>query len=455
MVRNSSIPQLEGGLPFLGHAFQFWRNPVRLLQRGRDRFGDLFSFRLVGKQVYMMSGPKANEAFLRASDDQLSPRDAYRFTVPIFGKGIAYDAEPHVMDEQLGFVFPALRDERLQAYAAFMKDEAERYTANWADEGEIDLLAMTNELTVFIATRCLIGNEFRNKLTTEFARLYQDLEAGINLVAFYRPDFPLPAMRRRDRARAKMCNLISEIIGTRRRNCHGGEDFLEVLMNARYSDGSALNDDGITGMLLTLIFAGQHTSAVLTAWTGILLAQHPEYIARVRAEVDEVIGDGTEITLAQTRRLLVLERCIKEAERMHPPLIMLMRAIMRDFEYDGVWMPAGGLAMVSPAVSHRIPEVFTNPDKYDPERFALGREEDRKSQYALIGFGGGKHRCIGSTFAYLQIKVIWTVLLRTFDFGLVGRDPLPDYSTFVVGPHRPCTLRYRRKRSVRSVRISA
>jgi len=126
-------------------------------------------------------------------------------------------------------------------------------------------------------------------------------------------------------------------------------------------------------------------------------------------------------------------------------LVMLMRKIVRDFTYRGYHVPAGGLLMVSPAVSHRIPEVFHDPGVYDPRRFAPGREEDRKSSYTLIGFGGGRHRCIGLTFAQQQVKVIWSVLLQRFEVELVKKQHEPDYSTFVIGPRPPCVIRYRRR----------
>src|SRR5262249_5288146 len=145
------------------------------------------------------------------------------------------------------------------------------------------------------------------------------------------------------------------------------------------------------------------------------------------------------------RKLMRLEHAIKEAERLRPPLVMLMRKILRDFEFRGYKIKAGGLAMVSPAGSHRLPDVFRDSQKYDPDRFAPGREEDRLTSYRLIGFGGGRHRCIGLTFAQQQVKVIWSVLLQRFDLDLVRPDHLPDYSTFVVGPRRPCIMRYRRK----------
>jgi len=442
-------PELRGGLPLAGHALAFHRDPIGLLERGRREFGDVFSFPLAGKRVTVLTGPKGNAAFFRAPDDQLSPRQAYQFTVPIFGKGVAYDVAPEVMDEQLGFVFPALRDERLQAYARFMAEEAELYFDRWGDEGEIDLLNATNELTVFIAGRCLVGREFRRNLSTEFARLYHELESGINLLAFFRPHLPLPSFRRRDRARVRMAELIGGVIAGRRARGVEEEDFLDALMTARYADGRSLSDDEITGLLLTLIFAGQHTSAVLAAWTGILLLAHPQYLPPVEREQAEIAGRDGEMTLAMIRNMTVLERAIKEAERMRPPLVMLMRAILRDFEYGEFCAPAGGLAMVSPAVSHRIPEIFRDPDRYDPDRFAPGREEDRQHKFALIGFGGGKHRCIGLTFAYQQIKVIWSVLLRRFDLQLVSDSYEPNYSTFVVGPRQPCLVRYRRKQAGR------
>jgi sterol 14-demethylase len=411
-----------------------------LLQRGHDKFGELFSFLLAGKQVTLLTGPPANEAFFHAPDDQLSAKEAYQFTVPIFGQGIAYDASPDVMSEQLSLLFPALREQRLQAYARFMTEEADAYFNKWAETGEADLLEVMNELTTFIASRCLIGHEFRQNLSTEFAHLYHDLEGGLNLIAFFQPNMPLPSFKRRDRARVRMAELISEIIAARRANGIEGEDFLQTLMTARYSDGRPLTDDAITGLLLTVIFAGQHTSAVLASWTGVLLLQHPQYMPAIMKEQQEVFNGRAEMTLEALRKLSVLERAIKEAERMRPPLIMMMRKILRDFQYGEYQVPAGGLLMVSPAVSHRVQEVFRNPGVYDPDRFGPGREEDRQSSYALIGFGGGRHRCIGLTFAQQQVKVIWSILLRRFEIELVGNDHRPDYSTFVVGLRRLCLV---------------
>jgi sterol 14-demethylase len=265
-------------------------------------------------------------------------------------------------------------------------------------------------------------------------------------VALFNPYIPLPAMRRRDRARHRVVELISGLTAERRAGNAESDDFLNTLIRARAPDGAALSEDTITGLLLTLLFAGQHTSAVLATWTGILVLQSPRYLAAIMAEQEAVL-DPQGMTLASLKQLVQLEACIKEAERLHPPLIMLMRKVLAAIEFNGHAIPAGDLVMVSPAVSHRISSSFAEPSRYDPDRFMPPREEDRRTPYSLIGFGGGKHRCIGLAFAYQQIKVIWSVLLKRYEFSLVDSAPQPDYTSLVVGPRAPCLVRYQRRRA--------
>lgn len=440
----SAVPSLAGGLPWLGHAPAFRRDPVALLDHGRARHGDTFRFELCGKAVYALLSPRGQAAFFRASDEQLSARECYRFTVPIFGDGVAYAVSPALMEEQLHLLHPALREEAMQHYAELMTDEAEKFADGLGAEGEFDLLAALNELTVYIAGRCLIGPEFRGRISANFAALYRRLEGGINLIAFLAPSFPSPANLRRDRARREVAVLMASLIAERRRMPATDADFLGALLTARYRSGAALSDDAITGLLLTALFAGQHTSAVMATWLGILLLQHPPALARLRAELQHVVGDAAP-RFGRLKQLQHFEHCLKETERLHPPLVMLMRTVLRPFTVDGVTLPRGSLALVSPAVGHRLPEVFADPDRFDPDRFASPREEDRATPFSLIGFGGGRHRCIGFAFAHQQIKIIWSVLLRRFDFELADQAPQPDYATFVVGPRAPCRVRYRRR----------
>ncbi|MGM0576138.1 MAG: cytochrome P450 [Myxococcota bacterium] len=440
------IPRLEGGLPFLGHARPFGRDPMAFLEEARRRLGNVFSFTVGGKDFVLYAGPEAHEAYFRASEDHLNAKRVYQFTVPIFGRGVAYDASREIMDEQLGFLFPALRESRMRTYAQKMHDEIVAYTDAWGDEGEIDLPVATNELTVNIAARCLLGDEIRERFDEDFAGHYHDLQAGINTIGFFLPRLPTPRHRRRDKARKAVARLISGILAERRRAGVDREDFMQTLMEARYKDGRALSDDEITGILLTVLFGGQHTSAVLAAWTGIELMQHPQHVGPIREEIDALYGDGEALTRQTLKKQEVLHRAVMECERMHPPLIMLMRKVLKPFEYDGMVAEAGSLAMVSPGIAHRMPEVFRDPHRFDPDRFAPPREEHKQATYTLIGFGGGKHKCIGMGFGYMQLEAIWTVLLDRFDFELATPAPKADYGTWVTGPEQPCRVRYRRRK---------
>lgn len=442
---GKAAPALSGGWPLIGHLADFLRDPVSLLDRGWQEQGELFRFRIGPRDVVLFSGPEAHDYYFRAPEDQLDAKAVYQFTVPIFGRGVAYDASPELMAEQLGFLYPVLREAAMQKFAGIMFEEITGFADGLGDAGDLDLPQAMNELTVRIASRCLIGQEVRDQVDTGFAVAYHDLQNGINTLGFFLPRLPTPAHRIRDRARQKVARIFDQVMTERRRTGVEPDDFMQTLMNARYKDGRALSNDEVTGILLTVLFAGQHTSAVLATWTALELLRAPAYLAKIRGEMQDIYSGNGPMSLASLKKQVVLEHAVRECERLHPPLIMLIRKILKPVHYAGYTVPAGTLAMVSPAVSHRLPHVFANPERFAPERFAPPASEDKQHHYALIGFGGGKHRCMGKHFAYLQLKAIWTVLLDRFDFQLRTEFPAPNYGSWVTGPQEPCRLHYRRR----------
>ena len=440
-----AVPELAGGWPLIGHLSAFLKNPISMLSRGWREQGELVRFRLGPREFVLFTGPEAHDCYFRAPEDQLSAKAVYQFTVPIFGRGVAYDASPEIMDEQLGFLFPALREAAMRRYARVMFEETMQLVDELGEEGAIDLSHALNELTVKIASRCLIGEEVREQVDSGFAEAYHDLQNGINVLGFFLPRLPIPAHRSRDRARRKVAEIFGRIMAARRLSGVAPDDFLQALMQARYKDGRALSDDEITGILLTALFAGQHTSAVLATWTGLELLRAPSYLAQIRDEMQDVYRETGTVSLEGLKSQVALENAVRENERLHPPLIILIRKVLKPLRYRDHVVPAGTLAVVSPAVAHRLSHVFADPERFAPERFASPACEHKQHHYALIGFGGGKHRCMGEHFAYLQIKAIWTVLLDRFDFHLDSAFPAPNYSSWVTGPKTPCRLRYCRR----------
>lgn len=440
------VPRFAGALPLIGHMAKFARDPVAMMQEVRAACGPVGEFRMLNKRVVLLSGPAAQEAFCRAPDEQLSQKVAYRMMTPVFGEGVVFDAPPDRLNEQLRILMPALRDRNMRSYADIFAAEVDAMVGRWCDEAEIDLLDFTAELTTYTSSHCLLGSEFRRNMNEEFARVYGDLEKGVNAIAYVNPYLPLPVFRRRDRARARLLEMITAIIEQRRASGCEAQDALQVLMESRYSDGTALSPNEISGILTAAMFAGHHTSSGTEAWTIIELARHPEWAARVTDEVDALYARDGALTYQAFREVPVLESVLKEVLRLHPPLVILMRGVLQDFTVEGVTIPAGKLVAISPAVSHRIPELFRDPDRFDPSRYDPGRAED-ETPFAWIPFGGGHHRCSGSAFAIMQLKAITMSLMRRYTFALVDPPDTygPDYTKMVVQVHQPCRVRYRRR----------
>ena len=186
----------------------------------------------------------------------------------------------------------------------------------------------------------------RYGMTDEFARVYAALEGGVNAISYVNPYLPLPAFRRRDRARARLVEMITENIDRRRATNARPDDALQVLMESRYSDGTALTPNEITGILTAAMFAGHHTSSGTAAWTLIELLRNPEWLVKAREEVDAIYARDGGITYQSLRDVPVLESIIKEVLRLHPPLIILMRGVLHDLHVAGYTIPAGHLVAI-------------------------------------------------------------------------------------------------------------
>ena len=444
-------PKMPGALPLLGHMLAFGKNPFDYMMQLRNTLGEIGEFRMFHQKMVLMTGPEANEAFFRAPDAQLDQSQAYKIMTPIFGKGVVFDAPPHKKDQQLKMLMPVLRDKPMRGYAQVIVQEVEEMIADWGDSGEIDLLEFMKELTIYTSSHCLLGDEFRYELNDEFAKIYHDLEKGVNPLAFVFPYLPLPVFRRRDKARVKLQALVTGIIAKRAQKTEKSEDAFQLLIDASYDDGSRLSAHEITGMLIGTIFAGHHTTAGTAAWTLLELAKRPEHLKRVLKELDQHFGVDGEVTFQSLREIPILENVVKEVLRLHPPLIFLIRKVMKDFHFKGYTVKAGKYVCASPRVSHRIAEIFPEPEKFDPDRYLEGRQEDAQP-FSWIAFGGGKHKCTGNAFAMLQLKAIFSILLRRYTFELIDEKDYyqDDFTQMVVQPLSPCKVRYIKRTDIKN-----
>ncbi|WP_029901556.1 cytochrome P450 [Nocardia brasiliensis] len=441
--------RVSGGHGEHGHLDEFRTDPIGLMRRVRSECGDVGVFDLAGRRVILLSGAQANEFFFRAGDDELDQAAAYPFMKPIFGEGVVFDAPPERRKEMLHN--QALRGEQMRGHAATIAREVSRMLASWGESGEIDLLDFFAELTIYTSSACLIGAKFRDELDERFARLYHDLERGTDALAYVDPYAPIESFRRRDAARIELVALVQQIMDRRGAHPPAGKDdrdMLDVLISIRDEHGAPRFGAGeITGMFISMMFAGHHTTSGTAAWTVIELLRHPEWLGRVVTELDELYADGADISFGALRRIPQLEAVVKEALRLHPPLIVLMRVARADFDVCGHRIAPGDLVAATPAVSNRIAADFPQPDLFDPARYLDPKQEDIVNRWTWIPFGAGRHRCVGAAFALMQLKAIFSILLRDWEFEMAqpAHSYRNDHSKMVVQLLQPCTVRYRRR----------
>ncbi|CAL9120477.1 unnamed protein product [Musa acuminata var. zebrina] len=447
------LPPTVSAPPVVGGLLRFMRGPIPMIREEYAKLGGVFTLNILNRKISFFIGPEVSGHFFKAPEAQLSQQEVYQFNVPTFGPGVVFDVDYSVRQEQFRFFTEALRVTKLRSYVDQMVVEAEGYFSKWGDSGTVDLKYELEHLIILTASRCLLGREVRDKLFDDVSALFHDLDNGMRPISVIFPYLPIPAHRRRDRARARIAEIFSTIIRSRKSSGKSEDDMLQCFIDSKYKDGRSTTEGEITGLLIAALFAGQHTSSITSTWTGAYMLRHKQYFSAAIEEQKEIMArHGNKLDHDILSEMDVLYRCIKEALRLHPPLIMLLRYSHDDFtvttkegkEYD---IPKGHIVATSPAFANRLPHIYKDPDTYDPDRFAAGREEDKAAgAFSYISFGGGRHGCLGEPFAYLQIKAIWSHLLRNFEFELTSPFPENNWKAMVVGVKGEVMVRYKRRK---------
>jgi len=452
MSFRSKLPPHIGGLPFIGGFLKFIKGPLPLIEKSYKTYGSVFSLNIFHKRMTFLIGPEVSAHFFKANDLEMSQKEVYQFNVPTFGKGVVFDVDHTVRLEQFRFFAEALKKNKMRTYVSLMVQEAEMFFDKWGDSGETDLMEQLSDLIILTASRTLMGREVREQLFEKVSSLFHMLDLGMQPISVVFPYLPIKAHRDRDNARKQLVEIFSSIIKNRRASGSQEEDVLQAFMDARYKSGVGLQDSEITGMLIAVLFGGQHTSSITSCWTGLYMLAHKTQVwpQAEQEQRDMMSKYGEELNFDILQEMDHLHCCVKEALRLQPPLIMLMRYCHKPFsvttkEGKEYTIPKGDIVATSPCYQHRLPHVYKNPDLYEPDRFKEGREEDKKVPFSYIGFGGGRHGCMGEQFAYMQIKTIWSVLIRKFDFELISPLAKPDYEAMVVGPKGECKIRFKRR----------
>ncbi|CAL5092174.1 unnamed protein product [Urochloa decumbens] len=414
------------------------------------KLGSVFTLSSFGIKVTFLVGPKVSAHFFHGTESEISISDVYKITVPIFGKGVGYDVDNDTRNEQHRFFAETLRPAKLRSHVGLMVREVEEYFGKWGRCGTVDLKHEIDNV-LLIASRCLLGKEVRDHMHDEVSSLLHELVSGLHLTSMFFPYLPTPAHRRRDQARARFEEIFSKIARVRKSSGHIGDDMLQGLIDSKYKDGRATTEAEVTGLLVALLFAGHHTSSTVTTWTATRLLHHAEWLHAATEEQRQLLRkQGDDIDYEVLLQMDVLHRSVKEALRLHLVTPMILRRARRAFtvqteegnEYE---VPEGRMLASPLVVNNLLPSIYREPNAFDPDRFAAGRAEDKVGgELAYTTFGAGKHACMGEGYAYLQIKVILSHLLRNFELELVS--PFPETENMIsMRPKGEVLVRYKRR----------
>ncbi|KAM3271267.1 hypothetical protein ACQJBY_041820 [Aegilops geniculata] len=415
-------------------------------------YGSVFTVSCFGViKVTLLIGPEATTHFFQGLESEISHGNLLEFTVPMFGKAVGYGRDTTTRMEQMRFHSEALRASRLRSHVSPMLQEVEDFFAKWGEEGVVDLKLEFEQLLMLISGRCLLGKEVRENMFDEVYTLFREIEKGVTLISFLFPYLPTPANRQRDRARIRLTEILSNVVESRKSSGRVEEDTLQKLIDSKYKDGRPTTVEEVVGLIIGLLFAGKHTSSHTSTWTGACLLSHPAFLRAAIEEQHQVAKkykDGLEYNAFLD--MDTLHNCIKEALRKNPATPLLVRRVHKRFtvqtkegqQYD---IPQDYIVATPTIVNNNIPYIYTDPQVYDPNRFGTERREDKVGgKFSYTSFGGGRHVCTGEAYAYMQLKVIWSHLLRNFDLELVSPFPNTDWSKFLPDPQGKLLVRYTR-----------
>lgn len=477
-------------IPFLGSTVTYGIDPYRFFFDCKERYGDVFTFILLGRKITVCLGTKGNEFILNGKLKDVNAEEIYTgLTTPVFGTDVVYDCPNSKLMEQKKFVKFGLTTEAFKQYVSLIQTETEKFINEKfaAPRGTVDIAPAMAELTIYTASRSLQGKEVRDKFDHTFAELYHDLDMGFSPINFMLPWAPLPHNRKRDRAQRKMAQTYMDIVQERRKkgtldSAEGEHDMIRNLMSCVYKDGTAVPDKEVAHMMIALLMAGQHSSSSTSAWILLRLATRPDIQDELLAEQQQVLGPDLPALTYETLQTLPLHaKVVKETLRIHAPIHSVMRKVKSPLTIttEGkdstktYHIPTTHTLMSSPGVTARQEAYFPEPLTWEPHRWdeghelqftGLGVEEEFEDYgYGMVSkgasspylpFGAGRHRCIGEQFAYVQLQTVLASFVRLIQlYNLDGRTGVveTDYSSLFSRPLAPAVVRYERRDVKRAV----
>lgn len=420
---TGSAPAMPGPRPmpvlgWRGNLLPILRDPAVRLRRLQQSYGDIIALaRDDNKHVFVFS-PEYNHQLLsnqhlfysldsQSSDSPIRmPRDTA--AARLFSGVAGMNGPKHTQQRRL--LMPAFHKKRVDALRDTMVACTEAHIANWRSGQQIDIAYEMKELSMSLAVSGLLGLDPQHE-GTHVRHLVErwSMSAMSIPVGFLQWDAPGTPYHRFLALSERLEAEFLAVIRLKRENSIDNGDALAILLQARDEDGGSLTDTELLGHLTSLFTAGHESTASALTWTLFLLSQHPHVLADLLDELDGNLH-GDPPTVERLAGLPLLEYVINESMRLLPPVMWFLRTSTAPFTMGPYELPQGATILASPFVTHRREEIYPQPDNFLPARW----KTLDPSPYEYMPFGGGPRRCLGATFAMMELRLVLPTILQRF-----------------------------------------
>ncbi len=405
--RKGALDHIPGnyGLPFVGNTFKLLADPIAFSENMAARYGPVYRNRALGGIGVNLLGPDANELVLFDRDKIFSSEQGWGPVLNLlFPRGLMLmDFDKHRADRKTLSV--AFKPEPMRHYATELDAGIEAAIGGWAGQ-TFRFYDVVKKLTLDLAATSFLGVPLGAEADRINQAFVDEVQASVSPI---RKPWPGTQMRKGVKARAYLVDFFEREIPARRTG--DGQDFFSQFCRATDDDDAPLSALAIADHMNFLMMAAHDTITSSATSLVMLLARNPEWQERLREEV-AALDPALPLT-EQLDRLVLTEYAFKESLRMMPPVPSIPRRALKAFSFGGYDIPAGTSVGTAITYTHRMPEYWPDPERFDPLRFTPEASKGRH-RFAWVPFGGGAHMCIGLHFATMQMRLLIAHLLARY-----------------------------------------
>jgi cytochrome P450 len=429
-VRSGATMELLSRLPISPWVF---RDPLPFFEDLQTGSEPIARMRIAGTKVFYLREPDLIREMLVTLVPNFHKSRGLERAKALLGEGLL-TSEGELHRQQRKLIQPVFHHGNLKDIAMIMRERARQRVESWIAGQTLNLNQEMHALTLTIVGEALFGAEVGERTDRVSELMETVMETFFLFMSPLAPFFEFfghPKLKRAAKARRELSAIVQTMIDERRKTNQTRNDLLALLFAAQDPEtGLGMSDEQLRDEVMTLFLAGHETTANALGWTIYLLTQHPDIAERLVAATDAL---ESELRIKDDD---LLSRVVHESLRLYPPVWAVGRRAIQDLQIGGTEVPKGAIVLACQWALHRCEKYFSNPTRFDPDRWTA-EFQHTLPKYAFFPFGGGPRSCIGEGFAWMELRIVLTELLRRWRFELVPGQTVKPKASITLRPEKP------------------